>query len=264
MRLLFVLENYYPNIGGVETLFQALMEELAKKGHQVELITHLIPGTKKYEELNGVKIRRISCFDNRYVFSFLAIPKTIALAKNCDVIHTTTYNGALPAIVAGKLRNKPTVITVHEILGKFWDRFEMGFFGKKFHQLAEHLITKMPFNRFAAVSQSTKKQLMQAGVKEKKIAVVYDGVDYSLLKANLYDGAMIRKKLNLGKKFVYTAYGRPGITKGIEYLVLAVPLIEKRIPNSQLVLILSDRDKRIKYIRNLIKKLNLGKKIILL
>lgn len=264
MRLLFILENYYPNVGGVETLFQGLMENFAKKGHSIELITQRLKGTKKYEELNGVKIHRTECFGNRYLFSFFAIPKAVAMAKKCDVIHTTTYNGGLPAIVAAKITGKPVIITVHEILGKYWDKFEMSFLSKKFHQFVEYMITKTPFDRFAAVSYSTKRQLKEAGVKENRIEVVYDGVDYELLKPEDYDGNKIRKKLNMGKKFIYIAYGRPGITKGIEYLVKAVPLVEKKIKNSQLVLVLSERDKRIEYIKKLIKKLNLENKIILL
>ncbi len=264
MRLLFILENYYPNIGGVETLFQSLMEELAKIGHDITLITHRLKGTKTYEELNGVKIHRINSFHSRYLFSFLAIPKSITLARKADIIHTTTYNGALPAIIASKLTGKHALITVHEILGKYWDTFKMGFLGRKFHKFAESMITKMPFNMFVAVSHSTKKQLIQSGIEEEKIRVVYDGVDYALLNPKKYNGNSVRKKLGLEKKFVYIAYGRPGITKGMEYLVRAVPIIEKNIPDSQLVLILSERDKRIEYIRRLIRDLGLENKIILL
>ncbi len=263
MRLLFVLENYYPNIGGVETLFQNLMEALAKKGHNVQLVTHRLKGTKKYEVLKGVKIHRIECFQNRYMFSFLAIPKTLSLAERADIIHTTTYNGALPAIIAAMTRGKPSIITVHEILGKNWERFEMGLIAKKLHRFLEMMITKMPFDRFVAVSSSTRKQLL-GSVNTKKIAVVHNGVDYTLLDPKKYDGESVRKKLGLEKKYVYIAYGRPGITKGIEHLIRAEPIIRENIPNSKLLLVLSERDKRIGQIRKLIRKMGLEGEILLL
>ena len=39
MKILFVIENYPPHIGGVEALFKNLAEGLAKK-HEVTIITH--------------------------------------------------------------------------------------------------------------------------------------------------------------------------------------------------------------------------------
>ena len=39
MKILFVLENFYPNIGGVETLFKSLTEQLVREGHEVMVIT---------------------------------------------------------------------------------------------------------------------------------------------------------------------------------------------------------------------------------
>jgi len=33
MKILFVLDNYYPYIGGAETLFRKLAEELSKRGN---------------------------------------------------------------------------------------------------------------------------------------------------------------------------------------------------------------------------------------
>ena len=181
MKILFVLENYIPHIGGVETVFKNLTEGLVKQGHNIDIVTHRLKGTKKFEIINGVKVHRVSCFYSRYWFSFLAMPKTLMLAKNSDIIHTTTYNGALPAVIAAKLLRKSSLITVHEILGPEWKRFKgMGWFSAKLHQFLEKLITLLNFDYFIAVSNSTKKSLIKAGVKEKKVRVVYNGVDYRI------------------------------------------------------------------------------------
>jgi len=265
MRILFVLENYLPNIGGVETVFKNLAEGLASLGHNISIVTHRLKGTKRFEIINKVKIHRISCFYNRYMFSFMAILKTIKMAKNCDLIHTTTYNGSLPARIASRLLKKPSVITVHEILGKRWKYCEMDPFNAKLHQLLERLITKLDFDYFIAVSKSTKKELIETNIKENKIKVIYNGMDYDLFNPKKYGGKKIRKILGVGKNFIYMSYGRPGITKGIEYLIKSVPLISKRITNSKLLLILSQAPKkRYDYILGLITQLNIKDKIILL
>ena len=40
MKVLFVLENYIPHIGGVEIVFKNLSGGLVKVGHDVSIVTH--------------------------------------------------------------------------------------------------------------------------------------------------------------------------------------------------------------------------------
>ena len=263
MKILFVLENYIPHIGGVELVFKTLAENLVKQGHEISVITHKIKDTKKFEVINGVKIYRISCLQNRYLFSFLSIPKTLKLAKDCDIIHTTTYNGAVPARFAAKLLKKPSVITVHEVIGNKWRYLAgMNILDAKLHQFLEWLVISLKFDCFVCVSKSTQEDL-----NKKNSVVVYNAVDYNHFNPSKHNGNMIRIKLGIEDKFVYLTYGRPGISKGIEYVIKAAPLISERIKNSRLLLILSKDKayrKRYNYIISLIKELKIEDKVILL
>ena len=54
MRILFVLENYIPHVGGAEIVLKNLAEGLANKGHEVNVVTHKIKGTKEFEIINTV------------------------------------------------------------------------------------------------------------------------------------------------------------------------------------------------------------------
>ena len=58
MKILIVCENYYPHYGGAEVLFKNLAEGFVKEGHRVAIVTTLLPGTKRFEEINGVKTIR--------------------------------------------------------------------------------------------------------------------------------------------------------------------------------------------------------------
>lgn len=267
MNLLFVIENYLPHIGGVEIVFKNLSEGLAKLGHDVSIITHRLKGTKKFEVINGVKVYRVNCFRSRYWFTFLAIPKVLKLAKKADVIHTTTFNGAFPAWIAAKLLRKPIIITVHEVWISKWDKLtEMGWLNAKIHSLLERVIYLLNFDEYVCVSNSTKEQLKEVGIKESKIKVIYNGVDYKHWNPRNYNGRKIRTKLGLDKNFVYLFTGRPGISKGLDYLIKAVPLISKEIPNSKLITIVSkDKayEKRYKEMISLIKELKMEDKVII-
>lgn len=98
MKIVYVLENYEPHIGGVEIVFKQLAEHFASDSqNEVHVITHRLPGTPKEEVKEGVKIHRISVppFLSRYFFTFLAIPTALKVTKGADIIHTTTYNSCL-------------------------------------------------------------------------------------------------------------------------------------------------------------------------
>ena len=115
MKILFICENYLPHYGGAEVVFKNLAERYQKRGHQSTILTHQLKNTKKTEIINNVQVHRIPSLFSRYIFSFTAIPKAIKLAQQHNIIQTTTFNGAFPAWIAGKLTRKPVVITIHEI-----------------------------------------------------------------------------------------------------------------------------------------------------
>ncbi len=261
MKILFVLENYLPNIGGVETIFKNLADGLVKRGHDVSIITHRIKGTKEKENIRGVKVYRVNVppFGPRYWFTFLSIPKVVKLAKNADIIHTTTFNAAFPSWFASKILGKPCVITVHEVwVGKWMEFTDMNPLNAFLHDLLERMIYSLSFDAYACVSESTKKSLVRVLGSKKNIFRVYNGFDYALFNPENYK-KIDKRKLGLNENsFVCLAYGRPGVSKGFDYLVKAVPKI--KIKNFQLLLILSS-DRRYNHIINLIHRLKLKNKI---
>lgn len=268
MNVLIVIEYFLPHIGGVEVVFKNLAQGLADKGHEVTVITQRLEGTKAEELMgrdNKYEVIRISSLKSRYVFSFSAIPKVMELAKHADIIHTTTYNGALPAKIASFFRKKKCVITVHEILGKAWkDSMNMNRINAAFHRFIERMIMAVGFDRYICVSDSTKKQVLAAKVKKEKVITIHNGMDYDFFDSEKYDSSKVRKKFGIKDEFVYFGYGRPGITKGFEYLIRAVPFIAKTIPNSKLVLILSKSPyDRYVMMKDLIKALGVEKDVIL-
>jgi D-inositol-3-phosphate glycosyltransferase len=238
MNLLFVVEYYYPHIGGMETLFKNLCEGLVNHGHKVSVVTSQLSGTKKQEQLNGVRIFRVVTPDKnkRYWFTLFAIPTVLKLAREADFIHTTTYNGAFPAWLASKIWQKPCVITVLEILGELWQEFQgMNKIEAWLHRFLEKAIIKLGFNRYVGISDYTSKRIKKYG---KEATTVYLGIDYETFKSSYYDREDIRKLYGFDGKFVYMFYGRPGLSKGVEYLINAVRLVRDKIPESLCYLIL--------------------------
>lgn len=232
MRLVYVLENYYPNIGGVETLFKSLIESLATEGHQITIVTSRItPDSPLKEQQGTIQIARMP-FSNRYLFTFLGFFYVLPYIRSCDIVHTTSYNAAIPAFFAGKLFGKKVIITFHEVWTDLWGRLPyMGKIGKFVHSLFEQMLLKLPFNHFIGVSQNTSDNLAKAGIKKNKISTIYNGIDYTEFTKES------APQLTKNKKFTFTYFGRLGISKGLDLLMAAIPIIRKKYPNSQVKLI---------------------------
>ncbi len=243
MKILFVIENYLPHIGGAEIVFKTLAEGLVKKGHSVDLITHRLKNTPAFEVISGVRVHRISCLQSRYLFTFLSVPKVIRLARKADIIQTTTFNGAPAAWLGGKLTGKKVVLTIHEVwVGKWPQVTNLGKLGCLMHEFLERLIYLLDFDCYACVSDSTKKDLLKLPIDRKKAVTIYNGVDYEWWDSRKYNGQVIRKRYGLKKNFICLFNGRPGMSKGLEYLIKAMPLICRKIPSVKLLALVS-RDK---------------------
>ena len=232
MRILYVLENYYPNLGGVETLFKSIAEGFAEQGHHVKIVTtHLFPETARYERQGNLEIVRMP-LRNRYLFTFFSLFFILPHVRGCDVIHTTSYNAGLPAFIAAKLFRKKVIITFHEVWADLWFKLPwMGKISSRLHYLFEQMLVRLPFDRFVAVSQSTAAALERAGVAEHRIRMIYDGIDYRAFE----------RRPRLPRKnespFLFTYFGRLGISKGLELLIPAFADVHERHPLTRLQLI---------------------------
>ncbi|MDZ7740347.1 MAG: glycosyltransferase family 4 protein [Bacteroidota bacterium] len=237
MRILFILEYYYPHIGGVEKLFKMLCEELVADGHEVTVLTNrykrTLPGR---EVVNGVRIRRLG-FYNRYFFTFFSLLHAWFYAGKADVIHTTSFNAALPAYFASRLRNKKIFITFHEAWGKLWFKLPfIGYFSKWLFYHYERYILRLSFMKFIAVSDYTKRCLIEQGVPAERVMRIYNGVDYQT-------NAVFHH--NDPSDFVFTYFGRLGPSKGADILVPAALSFLKENPGAKLKMIIPREENEI-------------------
>ncbi|MGA1582602.1 MAG: glycosyltransferase family 4 protein [Saprospiraceae bacterium] len=218
-HILFVLEHFAPMQGGLETLFLALCKKLTLRGQRVTVLTTLTDRTSPRQEKDGLLTIRRYRFRNRYAFTLFALGPILRHGRSCDLIQTTSYNAGLPAFLGGMLLRKPVVITFHEVWGDLWCKLPFltgiqrtGFF------LFEKLLTKLPFTRFVAVSESTKAQLIKAGVLSRKITMIYNGLDYQEIQELTTN---IPPDSSDTGTFTFTYFGRLGVSKGLELLLPA-------------------------------------------
>jgi len=262
VRILFVLAHFHPYIGGAEHLFRRLAEGLVLRGHSASVITSRLPETLPFENSGGVEIKRVWTprFLSNYLFSVFALPKVINQASNYDLIHTASNYSALPAFLAAKLSGIPTVFTCNEVLGQRWHWVKPNRVEGSFFQTLEKLVIRLPYDKYVAISQATHLDLLEVGIDPSRAEVVYCGIDEAFAHGSRAASGELRALCGIGPTdFLYVYFGRPGITKGIEYLLKAVPAIQRQVPDSHLALILG-REPRGRYLhlRRLTNELGCG------
>lgn len=269
MKILFICENYLPHYGGAEVVFKNLAERFVEQGETVKLLTQQLKKTKKKEIIGGVQIQRVFSFFSRYLFTFLAIPSAIKLARKCDLIQTTTFNGAFPAWLAGKMWNKPVVLTVHEVWINKWKMItHFSYLKRTIHEFLERMIYLLPFDQYICVSEATRRDLLKKSINPKKIKTIHNGFAYEQWNPKQIKKINLAQELGIKKKnFIYFSWGRPGESKGFEYAIRAVPLIAKEVPNSLFLLMLGSADRynhKYQELMRLRKKLNLQERMLVI
>lgn len=239
-HILFILEFYYPHVGGVETLFHTLIKALTRAGYRCTVLTQRFDQSLPARETrDGVVIRRIRV-PNRYLFSVFGFFAALPLVRRADLIHTTSYNAGLPAFFSGFLARKATIITFHEAWGKLW--FQLPFIGSVSawgHYLFEQVLLRLPFRQFIAVSGATAQRLREEGVGSQRITMIPNGLEYAEWTQGARPGPT-QPPLPPGREeaFTYTYFGRIGISKGLDLLLPAAAAFARHYPRSCLQLII--------------------------
>ncbi|MEN6519780.1 MAG: glycosyltransferase family 4 protein [Armatimonadota bacterium] len=160
------------------------------------------------------------------------IPQLYRLAsyvkrRKPDIIHCHGYKTVLPGIICSRLFGTGLVITGHNM------------FPTNAPRLAKILIrlAGRVSNRMIAVSPSLKASLVAAGVDEQKIEVIPNGINLSDYgNAGKSVKYMVDELgIDVSSKVIFTA-ARLTKVKGVETLILAVPIIAERRPNVRVLI----------------------------
>lgn len=239
MKVLFIVEHYYPYIGGAEELWKSLSEALVSEGHQVKVVTTLFDkDLPAVEIVNGLEIIRLKV-GNRFGFTFLSIPACIKWARWADVIHTSSYNAALPARFAAWVTATKSIITFHEVWGKLWFRLPfLTYVERVSFFLFEKFLLNLKFDRFVGVSKYTYDSLINSGVAAGRTTYVYNGLEYSEFEK-------YKSPREKPKDFTFCYFGRPGVSKGLELLIPAfISLCDKGL-SPRLKIIISKKPEKV-------------------
>lgn len=260
MRILFVSINFYPE----PNFFMGLpfAKELVRRGHEVEVLTGFpnYPGGKLYdgykikwrqrEVIDGIPVIRVPLYpshDNSSVhrittyssFAFAASTIGAALVKKADVAYFSQgpVSEGLPAIILRFLRGIPFVYHIQDFEPD--SLLSSGMFNSRLGLKVVDVWCNFVHKRAAkivAISPGFKQKLVERGVPETKLEMIYNWCDDSqIFVGKPYPS--IAKEIGMEGKFNIVFAGNMGKAQAIDKVIDAAALVQQNCPHVQFIFV---------------------------
>jgi len=200
MKILMVISQFHPLVGGAEKQAQLLAKKLVEKGVSVDLITGWWKfGTSRKETIDGIKVFRNFCGwgifgikNSRMIRMFGGITYVFSLGvylflhgREYDLIHVHQFlYPAFVSVLMGKKVVKKPVLVKSASSGVTSDinllrRFPFGDFQLNF------LLKELDY--LVAISKATGKDFREIGYPESRISYIPNGVEVSVPEKTTYN-----------------------------------------------------------------------------
>jgi glycosyltransferase involved in cell wall biosynthesis len=130
LRILQVTDLFEPFVGGMELHVRTLSQELARRGHEVTVVTAQLPGTAVDEAVDGFRVRRVAGWSGRALAGWyeraevpfhppVPDPGVVAALRRIiddlrpDVVHTQGWI-SYSCLAIGRHRRFRLVVTLHD------------------------------------------------------------------------------------------------------------------------------------------------------
>ena len=257
MKILFITDNFPPEVNAPATRTFEHCKEWVKKGDEVTVITCApnFPKGKVYEgyknklyqkeEIEGIKVIRVwsyisanEGFAKRIIdflsFAFMAF--WVGLFKKTDVIIATSpqFFTTWTAETLATLKRKPWVFELRDIWPESIRAVGAISGDSKIFKFLEKLELRLykRASRVISVTESFKRNLIERGIDGEKVKVVLNGANLERFSKMKKDAALV-EKYNLEGKFVVGYVGTHGMAHKLDFILNSWP---KGNPNFHLIL----------------------------
>ena len=237
MHILTTLTYYRPHYSGLTIYTERLTKALARRGHQVTVLTSQFDlNLPRREQMDGVTILRIPPLmriSKGQIMPQMPV-QAWRSAHQADIInlHMPQMDASYIAWI-GKLQAKPVVLTYHCDL-----RLPRGLIHATANQ-ASHVANRIAAWGCNAIVNTTRDYAEHSQFLKRylnKVHVINPPVE--LAPANERDILEFRKKFNIqkGQRIIGMA-ARLAAEKGVEYLVQALPGVIAKIPQARVLFV---------------------------
>lgn len=249
MKILFITDNFPPEVNAPATRTYEHCQEWIKKGVEVTIITCApnFPHGKVYdgyknklyqkEQIDGIEVIRVWSYiaANRGVvkrvldyvsFAFMAF--LVGLFQKADVIIATSpqFFTTWAALGLSKIKRKPWVFELRDLWPDSIRTVGAVKQGRVLDLLEKiELTLYRDSDKVIAVTQAFKANLIDRGISLKKIEVVTNGSNLELFTPREKDQTLLRA-LKLKEKFVIGYIGTHGMAHSLDFITQSIAKID--------------------------------------
>jgi len=249
MKILFITDNFPPEVNAPATRTYEHCQEWIKKGVDVTIITCFpnFPDGKIYsgyknrlyqkENIDGIKVIRVVSYMSSNIgfikrvldyFSFAVSSFIVGIFQKTDLIIATSpqFFTTWSAYGLSKLKNRPWIFELRDI----WPE-SIQSVGAIKHKKILSLLEKIELglykdcDRVIAVTEAFKRNLIKRGVKVNKISVITNGSNMKLFHIRDKNQDLI-KELNLEGKFIIGYIGTHGMAHSLDFIIKTIAKID--------------------------------------
>jgi len=291
MEIVFFVYEFPPYmVGGLGTYAKYVTREFVKMGHDVTVFSmhagdaptrDLYGGVEVHrpivkdmnlslllpmfipEEIRGWSESGRKYFGDIFLYNVLSASKLIndlvrSENRKVDLVVSHDWLGSIGGMLSSSGLKKPLVFHVHST--------EQGRTGDGSETIKRlERITADRAKRVITVSYAMRDHLVRLGYEERKIRVVYNGIDaekYSPDRVPLEERLRLRASLGISPDgFMILFVGRLTWVKGADTLVRAMPEILTAVPNAKLVILGVGEQQDL--LKNEISRLGIEDKVVL-
>ena len=249
MKILFITDNFPPEVNAPATRTYEHCKEWIKKGVEVTVITCVpnFPHGKVYngyknrlyqkENIDGIEVIRVWSYMNSNIgfikrvldYSSFALSSFIAgLFQKPDIIIATSpqFFTTWSAYALSKLKGKPWVFELRDI----WPE-SIQSVGAMKHEKTLNFLEKIELglyrdsDKVIAVTNAFKSNLISRGIDANKISIITNGANIELFSIKDKNQKLI-EELKLEDKFIIGYIGTHGMSHSLDFIVKSISKID--------------------------------------
>lgn len=266
--------KYPKNLGGLVHQCE-LARALARRGHEVHLLTQQLGPWKDYCKKNDVITHEIKLSNLPYVFLLFTLfvvflRKVLVLHKrhNFDIIHDRGYIFGGVGGVAGSLLHIPTILQVdndwveqahlHILTSDFFlIKKEFYKFGTRLVKIWQRYVAVSCADHIIVVSDQLRKIVIHRWKCKKRISVIRNSANTERFNPRV-NSVLFKKRLGLLDKRIIVFVGEVSPWQGTETLLNAMVKVTDHVPSVVLLIVGGAHIPFLKKMKELQKRFNLS------
>lgn len=237
MKIAMLVPFFFPHFGGTEKYVKDLSTELVSRGNEVTIITNNIPkeaGAPLQEIMDGVKVIRLKAANFIYLpVSFFKIK--LKMLEGFDIVHSHCPPFGFTRKVRGRLK-VPHIVTYHcdTTMSEKFLGVKMPKWVIRTIEALTNFYARMILPKVDAIINTTESYASTSPVMKNfphyavPIGIHFELFDDSRRKQGISEATRDRKKVLF--------LGRLAANKGIDYLIHAIPLVLKAVPDAKFII----------------------------